>query len=288
MRDYWSQLKEKLTFKYRLVIIDDDTFEEQFSFKLSRLNVYIFGGVSIILLILITSLVIAYTPLREYVPGYASTEVKEKAQILMDSLDVMNDLSLQQDAKMKAVMAVLTGNVKTKDYKTNVDSLVKANKDSIRNHKIFASKKDSLFRLEVENSDKFNINPGIKAKNDLVFFAPVSGTVTNEFNLREQHYGIDIATPKGTPVKAIEDGTVIFSEWSVDTGFVIIINHGKNVLSVYKHNSSLLKKEGDLVKTGEIIATSGSEGKLSNATHLHFELWYNGYPVDPRKFIHFN
>lgn len=287
MRDYLSQLKEKLTFKYRLVIIDDDTFEEQFSFKLSRLNVYVFGGVFIILLILITSLVIAYTPLREYVPGYASTEVKQKAQVLMDSLDVMYQKNVQQEAKMKAVMAVLTGNIKVEEYKTNVDSLVKANKDSIKNHQIYASKKDSLFRLEVENQDKFNINPAIKSKNSLVFFAPVSGPITKEYDLRKQNFGIDIATTKGTPVKSIEDGTVIFAEWSVDTGFVIIVNHGKNVISVYKHNATLLKKQGDLVKTGEIIATTGSEHKFTNTTHLHFELWYNGYPVDPKKFIHF-
>ena len=287
MGKYFDKLKERLMFKYRLVILDDETYEEQFSFKLSQLNVYVFGGLTVILLILLTSLIISYTPLREYVPGYASTEVKKKATILMDSLNVLNAKNFQNEAKMKAVIDVLTGNIKTNQYQANLDSLLKANKDSISKYSIFASKEDSLYRMSVENMDKYNVKPKKNSTHNLVLFAPVIGTITNKYDGKDQHYGIDIAVKKGTAIKSVEDGTVIFAEWSVDTGFVIIIDHGKNMISVYKHNSSLLKKAGDLVKSGEIIATAGSEGKLSTATHLHFELWYNGYSLDPTQFIVF-
>ncbi len=283
----FDKLKERLTFKYRLVVLDDETFEEQFSFKLSEINVYVYGGITLILLILLTSLVIAYTPLREYVPGYASTEVKEKAEILLDSLERLQLKNHQNETKMKAVMDVLTGNLKTKEYLANLDSLLKANQDSINKYSIYASKEDSLYRQNVENQDKFNVKNKSNTKQSLVLFSPVIGTITNKYEGRDGHFGIDIAVKSGTPIKSVEDGTVVFSEWSVDTGFVIIVYHGNNLISVYKHNASLLKKEGDLVKSGEIIATAGSEGKLSTAPHLHFELWYNGYAIDPTQFINF-
>lgn len=283
----FDKLKERLTFKYRLVILDEENYEEQFSFKLTELNVYVFGGIAVILLVLLTSLIIAYTPLKEYVPGYASTEVKEKASILLDSLDQLQEKNLQNEAKIKAVMDVLTGKIKTKDYLTNIDSLMKANKDSISKYSIYASKEDLKYRESIEDTDKFNVRSKSQSTHSLVLFAPVTGTITTRYDGRDNHFGIDIAVPRGTPIKSVEGGTVIFSEWSVDTGFVIIVDHGKNMISVYKHNSSLLKKAGEMVKSGEIIATAGSEGKLSTATHLHFELWYNGYPIDPTQFIAF-
>jgi murein DD-endopeptidase MepM/ murein hydrolase activator NlpD len=283
----FDRLKERLTFKYRLVILDEETYEELFSFKLSELNVYVFGGTAIILLILLTSLIIAYTPLREYVPGYASNDVKEKAEILMDSLESLHEKSMQNDAKLTAVMNVLTGKVKTTEYLANLDSLLKANKDSISKHSIYASKEDSIFREDIAKADRFNIRTNNKNTKRIVLFAPVNGTITKKYSGKDSHYGVDIALIKGTPVKSVEDGTVIFSEWSVDNGFVIIVYHGNNLISVYKNNASLLKKEGDIVKSGEIIATSGAGGKFDGSPHLYFELWYNGYSVDPTQFMNF-
>jgi murein DD-endopeptidase MepM/ murein hydrolase activator NlpD len=283
----WDILKRKLTNKYRLVIMNEDTYEELLDFKLSRLNVYVVGGVFSILLILLTSLVISYTPLREYVPGYASTEVKERSAVLMDSLEILAKINEENVIQLQAIKNVLSGNINITDFHVNKDSLLKANRDTIKPSELLASKDDSVFRAEVESQDRYNVIPSQDTKNTLVLFAPVKGTITSTYEARSQHYGIDIAVPKNTPIKSVEDGTVIFSEWSVDTGFVIIIDHGNSLLSVYKHNASLLKKEGEKVKSGEIIATAGSEGQLSTATHLHFELWYNGYPIDPTQFIAF-
>lgn len=283
-----NKLKKKLTNKYRMVILNEDTFEERFSFKLSRLNVYVFGGVFAIILVLLTILFIAYTPLREYIPGYSSTALKKKASTLRFELDSLKDVAQINNSKLTAMMAVLKGEEKVADYKNNIDSILQVNHDSIITHHLVASKEDSLFRKQVYQQDQYNINTNTGVTIGTVLFAPVSGTITTPFNSEEQHFAIDIAVQKNTPIKSIADGTVIFSEWSVDTGFVIIIDHGNNLLSVYKHNSQLYKKQGDLVKSGEVIATAGSTGEFSTATHLHFELWYNGYPVDPTNFMDFN
>lgn len=281
-----SKLKEKLTNKYRMVILNEDTFEERFSFKLSRLNVYVFGGLSVILLIILTSLLIAFTPLREYVPGYSSTELRKKATDLTYQLDSLENIYRVNNTKLNAMISVIRGDESVSNYQNKVDSIIETNKTLDEQH-LFASKADSIFRAEIENKDKFNVNNSKSSEISTTLFAPVTGTITTSFNSKENHFAIDIATKKNAPISAIADGTVIFSEWSVDTGFVIILDHGNSLLSVYKHNSQLFKKQGELVKSGEVIANAGSAGELSTATHLHFELWYNGYPIDPTNFMDF-
>lgn len=282
-----SKLKDRLTNKYRLVILNEDSFEERFSFKLSRLNVYVFGGIFAFILIALTSLLIAYTPLREYVPGYSSTALRQKATDLSSELDSLENVSFINNSKLSAMMSVLKGEEPADDYYEKVDSLQQLNQETIFQGKVYGSKEDSIFRQKVDNLDRFNVSSKQSAQIVTVLFPPVTGTITNRFNSKEAHFAVDIAVKKGTPIKAIADGTVIFSEWSVDTGFVIILDHGDNLLSVYKHNSQLFKHQGELVKSGEVIATAGSAGKLSTGTHLHFELWYNGYPVDPTNFMDF-
>ena len=151
-----------------------------------------------------------------------------------------------------------------------------------------ASKEDSIFREKIESQDRF---PIVDTKNSLlenVFFAPLSGMVSQDFDSNSKHFAIDIVAKTGTPVKSVADGTVIFSEWTTGTGYVIIVKHENNFVSVYKHNGTLLKEQGDFVKSGEVIATVGSTGELTTGPHLHFELWSGGYPVNPTTFIDFN
>jgi len=281
------KFKERLTNKYRLVILNEDTFEERFSFKLSRLNVYVFGGLFTFVLIALTSLLIAYTPLREYVPGYSSTALRQKAAKISNELDSLRNEAYINNSKLNAMMAVIKGEESSETYYKKVDSLNQLNKNSILQGVVYGSKADSSFRKEVADIDRFNVRTNQTEKIGMVLFSPVTGTITNKFNSEEAHFAIDIAVKKDTPIKAIAEGTVIFSEWSVDTGFVIILDHGNNLLSVYKHNSEIFKQQGELVKSGEVIATAGSAGELSTATHLHFELWYNGYPIDPTNFMDF-
>ena len=281
-----GKLRQKLTDKYRLVVLNEDTFEERFSLKLSRLNVFVLGGFFSILLIGLTTLLIAFSPLREYIPGYSSTALKKKATKLVYETDSLkNKLAILQNFT-KALKPVLTGDIP--DTNVVIDSLkTEAEQKVIDESKLNATKADSLFREKVESKDRFPLSEENKNKAKVVFFAPVTGSFTQQFNANEKHFAVDIVTKIGTPVKAIADGTVILAEWTAETGYVITVQHPNGFISVYKHNGSLLKQQGDFVKSGEAIASVGSTGELTTGPHLHFELWNNGYPVNPKSYIDF-
>ena len=279
-----KQIRRKLLHKYRLVILNEETFEERFSFKLNRLNVFIFSTLFALFLIITTTIIIAFTPLREYIPGYSSTALKKKSTQLAyktDSLQRVLDLNEQYLASIKKV---LTGDVKTVEF--NKDSIIEVAKTDPA-VLIRISRKDSVLRAKVDKEDKYNplIAPQLQ---DYTFFAPVKGTITEQYDSKAKHYAVDVVTVKDSPVKAIADGTVIFSEWTVQTGYVIIIKHNSSFISVYKHNAMLTKEQGELVKAGEVIATVGSTGELTTGPHLHFELWRDGFPVNPTSFIDFD
>lgn len=278
-----GKLKEKLIHKYRLVVLNEDTFEERFSFKLNRLNVFVLTGVSAIGLILLTTILIAFTPLREYIPGYSSSKLKKQASELVYKVDSLEQQLAINDAYIDNIREVLTG--KIKEININKDSVIKQMK--VEEVNLQPSVEDSIFRAEVEREDRFSVFQQATKKADLVFSTPVKGNITDTYNPKEKHYAIDIAVTKDTPVKAAADGTVIFTGFTAETGFVIILEHAKNFISVYKHNATLHKEQGDLVKSGEVISSAGSTGTLTTGPHLHFELWNDGYPVNPRNFIDF-
>ncbi|MFD2825106.1 M23 family metallopeptidase [Leeuwenhoekiella polynyae] len=280
-----KKFKKRLLHKYRLLILNEDTFEERVSFKLTRLNVFIVVGFSIIILIALTTILIAYTPLREYIPGYSSVKLKRQATELMfetDSLKRQLDINEQYYASIKKV---LTGDVDEVDF--NKDSILLIEPRDTGGLNMQISKEDSLLREQVANEDRYNLFEPASSTVSFSLFPPVKGNITEGYDAEEKHYGVDVVVPKNEAVKAAADGTVIFSEWTAETGYVIILDHGNNLISVYKHNASLTKDQGDLVKAGEVIATAGSTGKLSTGPHLHFELWNNGYPVDPTNYISF-
>jgi len=277
--------RKKLTHKYRLVILNEDTFEEKLSFKLTRLNVFILSGVFSILLIIGTIFFIAFTPLKEYIPGYSSTNLKRKASNLVYKVDSLQQELLANGIYINSVKEILTGKIKEVNF--NKDSILqsfKIKKDTID---VDPSEADSLFRLEIEHKERFNIFEEAQRNPEIVFFAPVTGTITENYNVKNRHYAVDIAVNKDTPVKAVADGMIIFAEWTADTGHVVLIQHASGFISVYKHNASIHKIQGELVVSGEVIASAGNTGELSTGPHLHFELWTEGYPVDPTKFIDF-
>lgn len=280
-----SKFRQKITNKYRLVVLNEDTFQERLSFKLTILNIFVFGGVFSIVLIALTTVLIAYTPIREYIPGYASTQLKKDASRLLYETDSLKNRLKLIENYTKVLIPILSGNDPIAEI--DFDSLKKASAITIDEKKLDASKADSLFREKVESKDRFPLFDKAENKTDMVFFSPLNGTVTQSFDLANKHFAIDIVSATGTPVKAIEDGRVIFSEWTAETGYVIIIEHGTGFISVYKHNGVLLKQQGDFVKSGEAIATVGSTGELTTGPHLHFELWNNGYPVNPLNYIDF-
>jgi murein DD-endopeptidase MepM/ murein hydrolase activator NlpD len=279
-----SKLKEKLTFKYRFVVLNEDTFEERFSFKLNRLNAFIFGGVFSVLLITLTILFIVFTPLKEYIQGYSSTELKKEASELVYKVDSLNQVLSVNDLYIQNIQQVLKGEIKRVSF--DKDSVL--NQLKIDEIDFAPSSVDSAFRVEVEQQDRYSVFEEATRNTDIVFTAPIKGEISQNYNDIEKHFAIDIAVEKDTPVKSAADGTVIFTGFTADTGYVIVIEHNQGFISVYKHNSTIYKEQGDLVKSGEVIASAGSTGSFSTGSHLHFELWNEGYPVNPANYINFD
>ena len=279
-----GKFKQKLTDKYRLVVLNDNTFEERFSLKLSRLNVFVLGGVFTVILVALTTVFIAFTPVKEYIPGYSSSALKKQAvQLTFETISLKKKLAVLENFT-KALQPVLKGDIKPE----TIDSLQnETERVVVDNTKLNASKADSLFREKVDSKDRFPLTDKTSNKAKIVFFAPVSGSFSQGFNAKNKHFAIDIVAKTGTPVKAIADGTVILSEWTSETGYVLVLSHSNEFTSVYKHNGSLLKQQGEFVKSGEVIASVGSTGELTTGPHLHFELWNSGYPVNPINYIDF-
>ena len=278
-----NKIKEKLTYKYRFVVLNEDTFEERFSFKLNRLNVFVFGALFSVFLIALTTSIIALTPLKEYFQGYSSTELKKDATNLVYKVDSLQNALLVNDLYIENIQQILKGEIKRVDF--NKDSIFEQMKiDKIN----FApSSVDSAFREVVEQEDRFSVFEQASKNSDIVFTSPIKGEITQSYDTKEEHFAIDIAVDINTPIKAVADGTVIFNGFTADTGYVLLIEHNQGFISVYKHNATNYKKQSDLVKAGEVIATAGSTGAFSTGPHLHFELWENGYPVNPSNYIYF-
>jgi len=279
---------KKLRSKYRLIILNEETLEEKISFRLSRLNVFVALSAMAILLVVLTIYIIAFTPLREYIPGYMDVDLAHKIYELQMKTDSIEREFVKKDLYIQNIKNIIEG----KDIVEVIDPM----QDTLINYEeitLSHSKEDSILRAEFENYDQYNLriphhedfNSYSSQLGSIIFFAPLDGIITNQFNPAENHLGVDIVAQKNEAIKATLDGVVIFSGWTIETGHVITIQHQNNVISVYKHNSVLLKREGDFVKAGDAIAIIGESGELSTGPHLHFELWHNGYPVDPADYI---
>jgi len=280
-----KKLTKKLLHKYRLVILNEDTFEERFAIKLTRLNVFVIMSLSAIVLIALTTILIAFTPIREYIPGYSSTALKKEATNINFKTDSLQQVITMNEQYLESIKRVLKGDVATVEF--NKDSIIKAAEQEAIEYNLNPSKEDSLLREKVNKEDKYNLFESATSKANFVLFPPVTGTISEGYNVDEKHYAVDIVVAEGTPVKAADDGTIVLAEWTTQTGYVVIIDHGNGLISAYKHNASLTKEQGDLVKAGEVIAISGNAGELTTGPHLHFELWTDGYPIDPTTFIDF-
>ena len=277
---------QRLRNPYIIMIIDEETFEEKGQIRTSR-----FKSILVSLLMICTSSVliftiISYTSLKEYIPGYDSSEIRAKAIQNLFLTDSLIQLYNQNLKYLNSVKKVLTEDISFKEQ----DSLVVIQetpviKDEFNQQLIL---EDSLLRVFVSQQDKYSPVSRGEIKLNTFLFPPVNGQITQPFDRDKSHYAIDIAVEKNMPVKAIADGTVIFSEWTSETGYVIILEHNIGLLSVYKHNSSLNKRQGESVISGEVIATAGNSGEYTTGYHLHFELWMDGYPMDPENFFNFS
>lgn len=286
----WKLLVQRIRDKYRLVILNEETLEERLTFKLSRLNVFVAIGLLSIILVLITTYIIAFTPLKEYIPGYTDVTLQRRIYELQLRSDSVAFAMRAQEKYLEDLQKVLGGNLPDERKMVPEDTAQKRNYQNIKDAR---SPEDSLLRTEYDNANKYNLFKSDKSSSkgstmrNLTFFPPVKGTITSGFDPLRKHFGIDIVAGRDEVIKAVQDGTVIFSGWTVETGYVIAIQHPGNVISFYKHNSVLLKKEGNIVQAGETVAIIGESGELSTGPHLHFELWINGIPVDPKDYFVF-
>jgi len=277
---------KKLLHKYRMVVLNEDTFEERFSFRLTKLNVFVAVGLSAIFLIAATTILIAFTPLREYIPGYSSANLKEKATNLAYTSDSLQKVIRLNDQYLNSIKNALTGELDLDQL--DRDSILNQPITDVEYEEINRIKADSLLREEVAQEDKYNILPTATDNINFSLFPPVKGNISESYSIEDKHYAVDIVTTRNSPIKSVADGRVIFAEWTAETGYVIIIEHSYGLLSVYKHNASLTKSQGDMVRGGEVVATAGNTGELTTGPHLHFELWNEGNPVDPSEYIDFN
>ena len=276
----------KLTRSYKVVVSSEDTFEERLSFSINKFNVFLLLTLYSIILIAFTISVVFFTQLREMIPGYSSSDLLTQAIYLTKKTDSLeNELELN-NTFYKSIENVLSGKTEQIIYK---DSLNISNEiNNIDFQTVFTNAEDSILRKYVEEEDKFNLTKNELVIENKMFVSPVKGQITQKFDPLNNHFALDILVDTGTPVKSILEGKVIFSEWSIDTGHVLIIDHSDNIISVYKHNSKVLKTQNNFVKAGEVIAYSGNQGTLSTGPHLHFELWKNGTPINPEPLFNFN
>lgn len=281
-----KRIYKKLRNKYRLVVMNDQTLEERASFRLAPMNVFVTVGIILIVLITATIYLIAFTGLREYIPGYADPGMKRRVFQLHQKTDSLQRVLDSREVYISNIRNIMSGNVEGKP-ENKPGTGVKARYDTLRH--LPKSRADSLFRLEMEKQDKETFKSATEKTGigSSFFFSPVKGIITSGFDIRAKHYGIDIVASENEAIKAASDGTVVLSNFTTETGYVIAIQHSNNLLSMYKHNSSLLKKTGDYVKAGDVIAIIGNTGEHTTGPHLHFELWNNGTPVDPQKYVTF-
>jgi murein DD-endopeptidase MepM/ murein hydrolase activator NlpD len=280
-----KKIKKKLFTKNRLVILNEDTFEEIFSLRLTLMNVFVVATIGALLIIFVTTYIIAFTPLREFIPGYASTQLKKDATELALKSDSLSQALKKNEAYIQSIKKVMTGDLEYAKF--NKDSITSTAAEPVSDDDLKPSKADLKLREEVEREDKYNLFEKAKPKVSTVLFPPVKGMITEKFNPANKHYAVDIALAKNTPIKSTMSGKVIFADWTSNTGNVVIIRHNNGFISVYKHAASLTVSQGDAVRTGEVIALAGSTGQESTGVHLHFELWKDGYSIDPSIFIEF-
>ncbi|MDR0742792.1 MAG: M23 family metallopeptidase [Tannerella sp.] len=279
-KSFWKRIR----FKYKLMFFNESTLEEVWSFRLSRLSVFIYICIFAFILITLTSVIIILTPIRNYLPGYLDIEVRK--EILENALrtDSLEERLSIQSNYIRNIADILSGNIPADSIRFNdTTSYITSNYDIPR------SNRESAFINKFEEDEKYNLtalNPN-PVQTEVFFYRPLNGIISSAFNEEKQHFGIDLTAAPKDNVIATLDGTVIYAGFDPKYGNVISLQHKNDFISIYKHNDILLKEVGDRVVAGEAIAVVGNTGELSTGPHLHFELWHKGDPVNPEEYIAF-
>jgi murein DD-endopeptidase MepM/ murein hydrolase activator NlpD len=280
------KLLQKLTHKYRMVLLNEDTFEEVGNLRLTRLNLIAIVGIVLILLVFITYVLIAFTNIRELIPGYPDAAMRQQIRINAMKLDSLEYEQSVRDQYFDNLNRIISGDM-PEMYMNDSSGVIESGEINFGR-----SSNDSLLRQQVEAEEQFrlsvlNDNQESKKFYDLHFFTPVEGIITGSFSPADGHFGVDLVAEPDAVVKATLDGTVTMSTWTLETGYVIQIQHDYEIISVYKHNASLFKTAGEKVAAGDAIAIVGNSGELTTGPHLHFELWHDRVPLDPADYIAF-
>lgn len=274
----WDKLKKELLHKYRVVLVDTQTFAERFSFTLSGFNVFLVVGSSMVGLVSVTIVLVAYTPLREYIPGYASTQLRRDALRLTTQLDSLESVVEFHEVQWSTVQRIMSN-------KPFTDSVAPpAPAASANPQKLLPGKSEKAFREKQEELDQYRLTsrPTVQVLGG--FIAPVTGSMLQGYAPSKGHLGIDWSVPEGTTVKCALDGTVVQSDWSPEWGHFLWVQHPQNALTFYGQNAAVLKRRGAKVRAGEALAISG-KGLQEKVPSVHFELWLNGQPVNPSVYL---
>ena len=284
-----NRLRQRLKKPYRLVILKEDSLEEVGAYTLTPLNLYILVSSILVGLAIVVAMLIITTPLKRWIPGYGDASMDPELIQLRVKVDEMEKQLELQKRYTDNVRQILTREIKP-PVEEDQPSMVKDSLEEVQR-----IEEDQMLRNNFRLGEGLRQQAAIQASDNtsgrplekLYFTPPVKGEISAGFMPDQDHNGLDILAPKNTPIKAVMDGVVILSDWTLETGNTIGIMHDNQVMSFYKHNSSLLKKNGAIVRAGEAIAIIGNTGTLSSGPHLHFELWYKGKPVDPSRYINF-
>lgn len=261
--------RERITDRYRLIILNDETLRETNNYKLSLLNLYVLACTLFLIIGSLVYLLFSFTPLKHTIPGYGDIKATPEFLALREQTDQLENEITALNNYIDANKNRILGNTQNTETQMLKGAYEPEEIDYIE---------------KVEDSDLTNKDTDVDIR---FFYPPLKGNVSSEFNFEKKHHGIDVLGIKNTPISSINSGTVILAEYNIETGNTISIQHADNVVSIYKHNSKLLKSTGDYVKTGEAIAIIGNSGQRTDGYHLHFELWINGEAVDPSTFIDF-
>lgn len=284
-KELTKKIFQMLKDHYRLIIYNDSTIQTVWSIKLTPIKVLTLGGLGAILLILLTSVIIAYTPLRENIPGYPSAKVRQQIilnYMLVDSLE--NEIKTR-DHYFENIRTLFKGEVPPEETQ-ETDSGLKTYDVKFNSFNADSAFKDELLH-EQQSLSVANNQKRLPSISSIHFFTPLRGMITNKFDAKTEHRAVDVVGKPHARISSVLSGTVIFAGWTMDTGHSIYIQHENNIVSAYKHNAELLKSVGDKVKAGEVIAIMGNTGELTTGPHLHFELWHNGIALDPETYIDF-
>jgi murein DD-endopeptidase MepM/ murein hydrolase activator NlpD len=272
------------TRKYRASLVDAVSHERLWSVVFTR-PAFIVAIISLVVLLLVVFfMLVAFTPLRSFIPGYPNAQARRQAVQNAIRIDSLETQILQWELYTENLKKVVAG-----EDPLLLDSLILKQQAAGRDaDSAFLARRDSLLRAGVAEAEQFEVS-GVRRElpiEALSFFTPLKGVVSQSFD-RTLHPYVDITAPTGSAVMAVLDGTVVFAGWDDADGYTLAIQHKGDILSVYKHNERLLKKAGDVVKAGTPVALVGSSESLTKGDHLRFELWYAGEAVDPAAYIRF-